>query len=152
MGGMTVSIWLNLDTDDIEKDQDAYIISSGGQSKKSRGFAFLYFHGSYVFIISTKDKQWKLIIDTVPTKQWINVAFVWDKHEQLTYYLNGEKQKSVSGKKTSRPDDKYGILTISRPNNALSEQFMFPLKIMSLALWDKPLLPKQIKSIYKSSK
>lgn len=152
LGGMSISIWVKLDESLLQKDQDAYILSSGGQSKKSRGFAFLYFHGTYVFIISTKDKQWKMTIPAIPNNKWVNAVFTWDKHEELVYYMNGERKQSVGGKKTSRPDLKYAILTISRPNNALSEQFMYPLKVMSLALWDKALNAKQVKNIYTAIK
>ena len=75
LGGMSVSIWIKLDETLLQKDQDAYILSSGGQSKKSRGFAFLYFHGSYVFIISTKDKQWKMNIDALPQNKWVRDGY-----------------------------------------------------------------------------
>jgi len=145
MGGMTISFWVWLNDTKICKDQDAYIISSGGQSKKSRGFALLYFHGEYVACFSTADKQWKMKIKDLPQRRWINIAFVWKNNEQLTFYLNGDKKQYVVGTEASRPTVDYTILTISRPNNAVNREFMYPLKISSLALWDRPLKPIQIK-------
>jgi hypothetical protein len=152
MNGMTVSVWINMKKDAVNKKQDAYILSSGGQSKKSRGLAFLYFHGRYVYVVSTKTKQWKMYIDEIPTDQWVNLAFVWRNNEYLTYYLNGEKKQTVNATVASRPSIEYTILTISRPNNAVNTEFMYPLEMCCLALWDKPLKKQQIKSIYDSIK
>ena len=152
MGGLTISFWVYLDESKIRKDQDAYIISSGGQSKKSRGFAFLYFHGNYTACLSTADKQWKMTITDLPQKEWINIAFLWQKNEQLTYYLNGEKKDFVEGTPTSRPTVKFTILTISRPNNAVNVEFMYPLRMSSLALWDKWLNDEQVKACFNSCK
>jgi len=150
MGGMTVSFLVMMDDSKLKKEQDAYIISSGGQSKKSRGFAFLYFHGTYVACFSTAEKQWKMTIKDLPQRQWINIAFVWRNNEQLIFFLNGEKKQTVLGTPTSRPTAKFTILTISRPNNAVNTDFMFPLKISSLALWDRPLKVDQVKTCVKS--
>jgi len=152
MNGMTVSFWVNLKSSAVKEDQDAYILSSGGQSKKSRGIAFLYFHGKYVYVVSTKNKQWKMYIDDIPTDKWINLAFVWRNNEGLTYYLNGEKKQSVNSTSASRPSIEYTILTVSRPNNAVNTEFMYPLQMCCLALWDKPLKKVQVKSAYESIK
>lgn len=152
MNGMTVSVWLNLKSGSVKEDQDAYILSSGGQSKKSRGIAFLYFHGKYVYVVSTKNKQWKMYIDDIPTDKWVNLAFVWRNNEGLTYYLNGEKKQTVNATSATRPSIEYTILTISRPNNAVNTEFMYPLQMCCLALWDKPLKKQQIKTAYESIK
>eukprot|EP00794_Sanderia_malayensis_P016637 gene16637-18327_t len=154
LGGLTLSFWANLQRDHVHDVQDAYIISGGGQSKESRGFAFLFFHGTYVFIISTADKQWKLTIDeaNVPTKKWANFAFVWNRNGELAYYLNGKKQNSTKSKATERPKDDYPLITVGKPNNADGKDYMYPLRIHSIAMWDRPLKPDQIKSIYDSLK
>ena len=65
MNGMTVSFWVYLKKGAVKPEQDAYILSSGGQSKKSRGIAFLFFHGKYVYVVSTKNKQWKMYVNEV---------------------------------------------------------------------------------------
>ena len=136
----------------VRNDQDAYIISGGGQSKESRGFGLLFFHGNYVFVLSTAKKQWKMVIPEkkVPTGRWINIAFVWEKSENLTYYLNGKKVMSVRGNDADRPNDKYTLITIGKPNNAESKEYMFPLSIHSVALWDKPLKCDQVNGTYQA--
>ena len=154
LGGLTLSFWVNLNRQRIRDDQDAYIISGGGQSKESRGFGFLFFHGQYVFVISTAKKQWKMMIpeEKVPTGKWVNIVFVWEKSESLTYYLDGEKVMSVKGNTADRPNDKYPLITIGKPNNAESREYMYPLKIHSVALWDRPLKCDQVKGIYEGCK
>lgn len=154
MNGMTVIFWVYLPKDAVKADQDAYILSSGGQSKKSRGIAFLFFHGKYVYVVSTKTKQWKMYIeeDELEKDKWLNIAFVWHNNEQLQFYLNGEKKQSVNATSATRPNIEYTILTISRPNNAVNTEFMYPLRMCSLSLWDKPLKKSQVKTAYESIK
>lgn len=154
MNGMTVSFWVYLKKGAVKPEQDAYILSSGGQSKKSRGIAFLFFHGKYVYVVSTKNKQWKMYIeeDELEKDKWINIAFVWRNNEGLTFYLDGEKKQTVNSTSASRPSIEYTILTISRPNNAVNTEFMYPLRMCCLALWDKPLKKSQVKGAYESIK
>ncbi len=151
---MTISFWAKLDRSKVHDTQDAYIISGGGQSKESRGFGFLFFHGQYVFVLSTSDKQWKLVIDQdkVPTQVWANFAFVWNKNGKLVYYLNGKKQNDTQGKEASRPTDKYPLITVGKPNNADRTEYMYPLKMHSVAMWDRPLKQDQVKGIYDNCK
>jgi len=154
MNGMTVSFWVYLKKGAVKPEQDAYILSSGGQSKKSRGIAFLFFHGKYVYVVSTKTHQWKMYIeeDELEKDKWINIAFVWRNQEGLTFYLDGEKKQTVNSTSASRPSIEYTILTISRPNNAVNTEFMYPLRMCALALWDKPLKKSQVKNAYESIK
>ena len=150
LGGLTLSFWINLDRERIREDQDAYIFSGGGQSKESRGFGFLFFHGDYVFVLSTAAKQWKMTIPErkVKTGKWVNVVFVWEKSGNLTYYMNGEKIMSIKGNDAKRPNDKYTLITIGKPNNAESREYMYPLKIRCIGFWDKALKSDQVKDIY----
>ena len=106
----------------------------------------------YVYVVSTKTKQWKMYIDSIPTDKWVNLVFVWRNNEGLTYYLDGEKMQTVNATAASRPSIEYTILTISRPNNAVNSEFMYPLKMCCLGLWDKPLKKQQIKFLYENSK
>ncbi|XP_047125299.1 uncharacterized protein LOC100202174 isoform X1 [Hydra vulgaris] len=152
MGGMTISFWVKLNQSNINGNQDAYIISGGGQSKKSRGFAFLYFHGNFVACLSTAHKQWKIIMPSFPDNEWVNAAFVWNRNETLLYYLNGKLIKTVDGTVANRPYVNYTILTISRPNNAIDQEFMYPLKMSALALWDRPLKDFQLQKCYENIK
>jgi len=150
LGGLTLSFWINLDRERIREDQDAYIFSGGGQSKESRGFGFLFFHGDYVFVLSIAAKQWKMTIpeSKVKTGKWENIVFVWEKSGNLTYYANGEKIMSIKGNDAKRPNDKYTLITIGKPNNADSREYMYPLKIRCIGFWDKALKSDQVKDIY----
>ncbi|XP_065654247.1 adhesion G-protein coupled receptor D1 isoform X4 [Hydra vulgaris] len=152
MGGMTISFWLKLNDTNINKTQDAYIISSGGQSKKSRGFAFLYFHGRYVACLSTRRAQWKMYVPKIEPNIWNNIVFVWKKGETLSYYLNGSFVEETYSKPAYRPSVNYTILTIGRPNNAINVEFMYPLRMCALALWDRPLKKDQIEKAYDNIK
>lgn len=153
LGGMTVYFWLKINSSDIKKDQDQYILSSGGQSKNARGFAFLNFHGEYVAVVSTKTMQWKLVFDKLKLDSWIQITLVWSKSDNdLSFYLNGVKQASVKGVKSDRPVDNHTILTIGRPNNAINEEFMMPFSLAYLALWDKPLNQNAVTNGYKNIK
>ncbi|XP_065051280.1 uncharacterized protein LOC135680954 [Rhopilema esculentum] len=154
LGGLTLSFWVNLKREGVKDDQDAYIISGGGQSKESRGFGFLFFHGQYVFVLSTSNRQWKMIIpeDKVPTGKWVNIVFAWEKSKSLTYYLDGKKVMSVKGSSADRPSDKYPLITIGKPNNAESREYMYPLKMHSVAMWDRPLKSDQVEGIYEGLK
>ncbi len=107
-----------------------------------------------MFVLSTANKQWKLTIpeDKVKTGEWANFAFVWNKNGNLTYYIDGEKQMTVKGNDTERPNDKYPLITVGKPNNADSREYMYPLKIHSIAMWDRPLKGEQVKGIYEGCK
>jgi len=153
LGGMTIYLWLKIKKSDLDPKKDQYIISSGGQSKKSRGFAFLNFHGSYVMVLSTKERQWKITIPKLKLDEWMQLAFVWNnKNNRLTFYLNGELKDKTEGTTASRPENKFTILTIGRPNNAVNQEFMMPLKMAYLTLWDKALSSKEVGNTFKNIK
>lgn len=149
LGGMSVSFWLKLSS--LNDNQDQYILSSGSQSRKSRGISFLFFHGDFVVCLSKKDKQWKLKIPKkqIPLNKWVNIAFVWKVNDNsFMYYLNGERKQSTKGVSASRPDLKFTIMTAGRPNNAVNSEFMMPLCLSYLALWEAALTDKQVKNMY----
>ena len=90
--------------------------------------------------------------ENVPTGKWANFVFVWNKSGNLTYFLDGEQMLTVKGNCTDRPTDKYPLMTIGKPNNADSREYMYPLKMHSLAMWDRPLKSDQVKGIHDRSK
>ena len=129
--------------------------TTGGQSKKSRGFAFLWFHGQFVMVVSTKDHQWKLEIpkDKIKHGEWTQIAFVWNgKTDKLTAFQNGNKIAQTDSSAADRPDVNFTIMTIGRPNNAVNAQFMMKMCMADLALWDKALGAKEIEKTFKLSK
>ena len=151
---MTIYFWLKLNKDDIDEKCDQYILSSGGQSKESRGFAFLDYHDTFMAVVSVKDKQWKMSLDKSVMKmnEWMQITFVWNaKEDSFTIFINGEKGKSVNSVTVNRPDN-FTILTIGRPNNSVFWKYMMRLKMAYLALWDKPLKDDEVAKAFKNGK
>ena len=101
--GMTLMSLLKLNQSSLRKTS-SYIMSSGGQSTKGRGFAVLHFSNKYIVILSTKNKQWKLDTPVLPTG-WFNFAFTWRETGQLKLYVNGTRVASGKPSLVSRPQD-----------------------------------------------
>ncbi|XP_066919316.1 uncharacterized protein [Clytia hemisphaerica] len=158
LNGMTIYTWLKIDAKELESTEnalgrDAYILSTGGQSKKSRGFAFLWFHGKFVMVISTETKQWKLEIpkDKIKHDEWVQLSFVWNT-DTLTGYQDGTKIGSTKGVAAERPEVQFTIMTIGRPNNAVDARFMMKMEMAYLTLWDKALEEKELDKSYENIK
>jgi len=143
--GMTVMSWLKLNKTSLSQTTSSYIMSSGGQSTKARGFAVLYLPKSYIVILSTRNKQWKLDTPVLPSG-WFNLAFTWRETGQLKLYINGTHVATGSPALVSRPQDSFTTFDIGRPNNSEKLLYRFPLKISELALWERELSDKEIKS------
>ena len=143
--GMSVMSWLKLNKTSLSQTTSSYIMSSGGQSTKARGFAVLYLPKSYIVILSTRNKQWKLDTPVLPSG-WFNLAFTWRETGQLKLYINGTHVATGSPALVSRPQDSFTTFDIGRPNNSEKPLYRFPLKISELALWERELSDKEIKS------
>ena len=143
--GMTVMSWVKLNTTSLSDTTSSYIMSSGGQSTKSRGFAVLYFPKRYIVILSTKNKQWKLDTPVLPSG-WFNLAFTWREAGQLKLYVNGTHVTSSNPALVSRPLDSFTTFDIGRPNNSEKPLYRFPLMIHDLALWERELSGEELKS------
>lgn len=146
--GMTVMASLKLDKEHFHKKSSTYFLSSGGQTTKARGFAFLHLLGRYMVILSTKDKQWKLEARDLPGG-WTNIAITWKKAGLLKMYVNGKEVASGKAKSVSRPKDQYSSFEIGRPNNSHSTNFRVPLGVDNIALWEKALTTKEISVLAK---
>ena len=101
--------------------------------------------------LSTRRAQWKMFITNIQPNIWNNIVFVWRKGETLGYYLNGTFVDEVKSTPAYRPSINYTILTIGRPNNAINVEFMYPLRMCALALWDRPLKKDQIEKAFQNS-
>ena len=143
--GMTVMSWLKLNKTSLSQTTSSYIMSSGGQSTKARGFAVLYLPKRYIVILSTKNKQWKLDTPVLPSG-WFNLAFTWRENGQLKLYVNGTHVASGNPALVSRPLDSFTTFVIGRPNNSEKPLYRFPLKINDFALWERELSEKDIRS------
>lgn len=139
---------LKLDKKHFHKKSSSYFLSSGGQTTKARGFAFLHLLNRYIVILSTKDKQWKLEARDLPDG-WVNVAITWKKDDLLKLYVNGKEMSSGKPMTVSRPKDSYSSLEVGRPNNSHSPNFRVPLEIDNIALWEKALTSKEINAFAK---
>lgn len=146
--GMTVMASLKLDKKQFHKKSSSYFLSSGGQTTRARGFAFLHLVNRYIIILSTHKKQWKLETRDLP-QGWFNVAFTWKKDGLLKLYVNGKEIASGKSMTVSRPKDAFSTLEIGRPNNSVSPIFRVPLEIDDLALWEKALTSDEISALAK---
>ena len=145
---MTVMASLKLNKEYFHKKSSTYFLSSGGQTTKARGFAFLHLLGRYIVILSTKDKQWKLEARDLP-EGWANIAITWKKADLLKMYVNGQEVASGKAMTVSRPKDHYSSFEVGRPNNSHSPNFRVPLEIDNIALWEKALTSKEISVLAK---
>jgi len=144
--GMTVMSWIKLNKTSLsDKTGSSYIMSSGGQSTASRGFAVVYMPKRYIVILSTKNKQWKLDTPVLPSG-WFNLAFTWREAGQLKLYVNGTYVTSSNPALVSRPRDSFTTFDIGRPNNSDKLMYRFPLRISDLALWERDLSEQELKS------
>ena len=137
--------WLRLNQSSLRKTTSSYIMSSGAQSTKGRGFAVLHFYRKYIVILSTKNKQWKLDTAVLPTG-WFNFAFTWRENGLLKLYVNGTRVASGNPALVHRPQDLFSSSDNGRPNNSDKPLYRFPLKINDLALWERKLSEEEIKS------
>lgn len=137
--------WIQLNKTTLSNTTSSYIMSSGGQSTASRGFAVVYFPKNYIVILSTKNKQWKLDTPVLPSG-WFNLAFTWREAGQLKLYVNGTHVASSNPALVSRPRDSFTTFDIGRPNNSDKPLYRFPLQISNLALWERELSEQELKS------
>lgn len=139
---------LKLDKEHFHKKSSSYFLSSGGQTTKARGFAFLHLLNRYILILSTKDKQWKLEARDLP-EGWANIVITWKKDGFLKLYVNGKEVSSGKPMSVSRPEDLFSSLEVGRPNNSHSPNFRVPLEVDNIALWEKALTSKEISVLAK---
>lgn len=137
--------WIKLNKTSLSNTTSSYIMSSGGQSTKSRGFAVVYLANKYIVILSTKNKQWKLDTPVLPSG-WFNLAFTWREAGRLKLYVNGTHVTSGNPALVSRPLDSFTTFDIGRPNNSEKPIYRFPLRISNLALWERELSLEDLKS------
>lgn len=137
--------WIKLNKTLLSNTTSSYIMSSGGQSTASRGFAVVYLPQKYIVILSTKNKQWKLDTPVLPSG-WFNLAFTWREAGKLKLYVNGTPVAGSGPALVSRPRDSFTTFDIGRPNNSDKPLYRFPLQIKDLALWERELSEQELKS------
>ena len=143
-GGLTFMSWMKLHKE--PKVSSSYIVSSGGQTTKSRGLALLHMRDRYILVLSTKDRQWKLERAALPS-DWFNLAFSWKSNGTLQLFVDGTPVARAAPVAVSRPQDLDTALVIGRPNNALHPKYRMPLEIQSVALWERAVTQNELKEI-----
>lgn len=127
-----------MDKDNIRSKPSAYILSTGGQTTKARGFALLRLAKKYILILSTKDHQWKLETSDLPDG-WFNLGVTWQDDKQLKMFVDGKVVATSKAIKVSRPVDSFTSFDIGRPNNSPSNKHRMPMSVHSIALWEEAL-------------
>jgi len=148
--GLTVMTRIKLDKDNLKTKPSAYVISSGGQTTKARGFALLRLAKKYILILSTKDRQWKLHTNDMPDG-WFNLGFTWQNDKLLKLFVDGKLVASSEAIKVSRPVDSFTSLDIGRPNNSPSTNHRMPMSIDQIALWEEALPDHKVKRMQTES-
>ena len=106
-----------------------------------------------IFMGITGKRDSKIPKDKIKHDEWVQLTFVWNGNsDTLTCYQNGNKIGSTDGVQAERPEVRFTIMTIGRPNNAVNTQFMMKMFASNIALWDKPLSEKEITKVFKLSK
>lgn len=147
--GLTVITSLKLDQSTLSKGSSSYIMSSGGQTTKARGFALVHINNQYVLILGTKTKQWMIKTPTLPS-DWFKLAFTWHNDGDLKLYINGKMVSSAKGSQVARPKDAFTTLTMGRPNNSNTNKYRLGLEVDSVGLWETALSEEEISNIMKS--
>ena len=137
---------IKLDKQSIAMKPSAYMMSSGGQTTKARGFALLRLAKKYILILSTKNQQWKLEASDMPDG-WFNLGFTWENDKLLKLFVDGKLVSSAKAIQMSRPEDSFSTLDIGRPNNSAMKKHRMSLSIDSIGLWEKALSDHQMKTI-----
>ena len=140
---------LKLDQSTLSKTSSSYIMSSGGQTTRARGFALVHINKQYVLILGTKDKQWMVKTPTMPT-DWFKLAFTWKNDGDLKLYINGKMVASGKPTNVPRGKDEFTTLTVGRPNNSNTNKYRLGLEVHNVALWESALSDQQIVDIMKS--
>jgi len=146
--GLTVMTRLKLDKDTAPTKPSAYILSSGGQTTKARGFALLRLAKKYILILSTKEHQWKLETNNMPDG-WFNLGFSWEKDKLLKMFVDGKMVGTAKAFKVSRPTDSFTTLDIGRPNNSPSANHRMAMSVERIALWEEALPDSEIQKMQK---
>lgn len=147
--GMTVMTSIKLDSTTLSSNSSSYIMSTGGQTTKARGFALVHIKNQYVLILGTKTKQWILKTPSLPA-DWFNLAFTWENGGQLKLFVDGKVVASSKALPLMRLQDMFTSFTIGRPNNSHTLKYKLGLEVDDLALWQKALTDQQILDVIKS--
>lgn len=150
--GLTLSTWIKLNKNSFNDKFSSYLLSSGGQTTKARGFALLHLKNQFILILSTADRQWKLEVPATLPDNWFNLAFTWENAGVLKLYVNGQPIPSPKPIAVSRPQDTFTEFVLGRPNNSLKPEYMTPIDIDNLALWERALSDQELKSLFVQGK
>ena len=75
--------WAKISQQDLGPPQATfpkYILSSGGQDTKSRGFSLFHLHNKFVLKVLSDTQKWRMEIkDKIPLNKWFSFAFTWKK-------------------------------------------------------------------------
>ena len=150
-GGLTISFWIRVNINDSALQESVYVISSGGQTTKARGIALVFMGDHFIFVLSTKNKEWKLEIPEV-SQSWFHFAVTWSEENDLLVYIDGLISGSTSSIRVNRPRDSFTKVTIGRPNNSEKLKYRMALRMDNLAVWEKALSPYEISILQKLGK
>ena len=132
--GMTLSFWLKFIS--IPSNTDHYVLSNGGQTRHSYGYAVLVKTMKILIFVKTRVHEWAFTSsDTVQLHVWDFLTITWHMDSGLQVFKNGS-QLAGSVTETNREitSTAYNDYRIGLPNNSensarfghfIIDEFMF---------------------------
>ena len=132
---------------------EKYIISSGGQTRTtaSGGISVLMKNGDLMIQIRIMftSLSWILNLGEISTNQWFHLSATWTKDGNLTGYINGTWQNSVSSESyISQNSIVVSNMHIGKPNNVDTSTYFGEVTLDEWYFWDNVLTTDHIKNLY----
>ncbi len=145
--GFTTAMWLNIKSA-MFRDEDLYVISSGGQSPTDQGgIAILVKEKSLMVFVRDGKREW---IGTVraPKEKWFHLGISWSSKDNLIVYINGKaKAKATPKSYNGYPAQNMEKLQLGKPNNGMVKYGTF--SIDEWYFWESSFDAEQMMDIYK---
>ncbi|XP_066273320.1 uncharacterized protein [Branchiostoma lanceolatum] len=163
--GLSLAVWMKMKRKDNTygdgQNPDLYFISTGGQTRSSRGFAVSAEWISmpsvaYRFALCTTvrdfDGVWFQCTHDVPDGTWFHFVFTWNKQTMLKVYIGGNLSGQTRGLLSGGSGKLwYSNLTLGRPNN-LQNSHHASSAYSNLKIFERELSAVEVSALYNSER
>ncbi|KAI8482423.1 hypothetical protein Bbelb_398190 [Branchiostoma belcheri] len=163
--GLTLAVWMKMKRADNTygdgQNPDLYFISTGGQTRASRGFSvsaewISMPSVSYRFALCTTvrdfDGVWFQCTHDVPDGTWFHFVFTWNKQTMLKVYIGGNLSGQTRGLLSGGSGKLwYSNLTLGRPNN-LQNSHHASAAYSNLKIFERELSAVEVSALYNSER
>ena len=146
-----LSIWLQIGPS--MSSGEKYIISSGGQTRTTASGGISVLIKNLDLIIQIRimftSLSWILNLGEISTNQWFHLSATWNKDGNLTGYINGTWQNSVSSE-SYIPQNNVVVsnMHIGKPNNVDTSTYFGEVTLDEWYFWDNVFTTDHIKNLY----